>query len=154
MSSYIKTEEIWGLGGVSEQALEGLPPEDLDRAVTGASTTIDSYLRARFTLPITIVGEDIKRCAAIIAAYDIISGRGYNPTEGADENLRDRYEDCLKWLRDIAGGKVVPDIVDSGPDATPGATAAGSQPQVVSSSQRGWSQRGTNVTQRGPFQTD
>ena len=121
------------------RALEGLSdtPEEVDAVVTeslsGASGFIDDYLNSRYTLPLTAWGEGLKRATCLVAAYDIMVVRGYNP-QFFDENLRLRYEDILKWLANVAAGKLSPDIVDSSTPEQPGVSA----PLVESDPRRGW----------------
>jgi phage gp36-like protein len=61
-----------------------------------------------------------------IAAFFLMTFRGYRPG-GADEVVRLRYEDAIRWCRDIAGGLITPaGIFDSAPTRREGA------PDVVS----------------------
>jgi phage gp36-like protein len=114
------------------------------QAINGASRVIDSYLRARFQLPLVQVGEDVKRACAILAVYDLISARGFNPEGTASEaNFRLRYQDTIKWLERIADGRAEPDVTDSSSGAHEGYSPAG--PAVSTSTQRGWSSRGNST---------
>jgi phage gp36-like protein len=135
--------------GVNEAALEDVAADDQEAALDAASDLIDSYLRQRYTLPLVSWGHDLKRACAIIAAWDLISARGYNPNDPADDNLRQRYEDTIAWLRDISAGKVAPQITDSTPGATEGQAPPGARVQVSSNVQRGW--QDTSTTSRLPF---
>ncbi len=130
-----------GVFGVNAEALEALPLQTNELPpIIAASAKIDSYLRNRYVLPLTRVGEDIKEACAIIAAYRVLSVRGLKPGENPeDANIRLQYEDTIAWLKMVADGKVSPDIDDSDP-GTPGAgedTAIGA-PRVSSNAQRGW----------------
>ena len=95
-------------------ALAGIPAADQDAALEAASDLADSYLRARYTLPLVAWEDDLRRAVAAIAAYDLMVRRGFSPT-GADEQLRLRYEDALRWLERVAAGQLHPQIVDSSP---------------------------------------
>lgn len=41
-----------------------------------------------------------------IAAYLFISNRGFDPEQGANQNIAIRYRDAMKWLKDLAAGTV------------------------------------------------
>lgn len=157
MAEYCTVAEIarWG---VSAEALDGIPakPEtetsggiNQRDAILGASDVIDGYLRSRFTLPLTAWEQDLRRACAVIAAWDLISVRGYSPDD--DPALKARYDAIIKWLEGVAAGKITPSVTDSSPGAEPGSPSGG--PRVISSTSRGWSVRGTGRA-RGPFQSD
>jgi phage gp36-like protein len=108
----------------------------LDQALASASSVADGYLAARFTLPLAVWGDDLKRAVCAIACYDLMVGIGFNP-EGADEQLRKRYEDAMAWLKGIATGVVVPVVTDS--SATPDSSASiWSGAKVTTNTKRGW----------------
>lgn len=106
--------------------------DTINECLQSASGVIDGYLAARFILPLITWGEDLKRACSIIAAYDLMTVRGHSP-HGPDENLRLRYEDILRWLRDVSTGKIHPQVEDSSTDEDPGGS-----PIVDSKPPRGW----------------
>lgn len=151
-------DQTWlGRIGVKAEALASITSEAKDAALDAASDLMDSYFRVAFTLPLITWQDDVRRACAIIAAYDLLVVRGYNPSAGADVNFRLRYEDIMGapgrrgWLQQVAGGNAIPGVVDSSPGATEGENDDG--PEVYSSSQRGWSTRGT-TNRRRPFTGD
>jgi phage gp36-like protein len=84
-------------------------------ALAAASEEADGKLAVRFDLPLSAWGVDLTKCIAKIAAYEILSVRGFNP-DGADANVRDRYLDAMKWLDGVAKGSTEPiGIVDASP---------------------------------------
>jgi phage gp36-like protein len=99
-----------------------------------ATTELASgILAARFDLPITSWGGDLTQAVCKIAAYEILSVRGFNP-DGDDKNVRDRYDDAMKWLADVAAGRITPiGLVDSTPDTEDLGGA-----EVVTVASRGW----------------
>lgn len=138
---------------LNRSLVESFPVDDRHEAIRGASRLIDSYLRSRFKLPLTQIGEDIRRACWTIAAYDLMSSRGFNPeSNAAQENLRRRYDDTIRWLERIADGRAVPDVTDSSSGAQEGVAPAG--PRITSASQRGWSSRGSTSGPTGGFQSD
>lgn len=121
------------LSGMPAAALSGITTEAQGAALSQASRTIDSYLRAAgYTLPLSEWEDDLKRACIIIAVYDLLTFRGYTP-QGEDDNFRLRYLDIIKWLEGVASKEIVPvGVVDSTPDESPDASA------VESDDPRGW----------------
>lgn len=109
--------------GLPPKALSRFTTEEQDRGLEAASGVVDSYLRARYTLPIQRWGLELTRCVASIAAYDLMTSKGYDPNLAADEQLRLRYEDSLNWLKMVRKNEVDPGITDSKDPATPGRPA-------------------------------
>ncbi|MCC7413319.1 MAG: DUF1320 domain-containing protein [Gammaproteobacteria bacterium] len=73
----------------------------LDRALADADRVIDSYLRARYTLPLdagVIAASGLALAAANIARYVLMGTQ-------APEEVRDRYRDALAWLKDVQAGR-------------------------------------------------
>jgi phage gp36-like protein len=111
----------------SEFAQRGLPQtlltqftsDEQTAALLGASAVADSYMMGRFDLPFSAWGEDLKSSVCKIAAYDLVSGRrGFNPEASENMSLRSRYEDAMRWLKDVARGLARPvNVVDSSPGA-------------------------------------
>lgn len=91
--------------GLSSAALGSISTTAQDAALDAASATADSYLRARYSPPVAGYGVDLTRAVCSLAAWDLLSVRGYDPQRGGDEALRLRAEDALRWLRDVSSGK-------------------------------------------------
>ncbi len=140
--------------GLPSAALESVDADRQDGFLNRAGDLIDTYLRSKHSLPITgtlneptgpntFPGE-LVRCNVIIAAYDLLQWRGYNPDE-FDEGWRQRYEDCIEWLRMLARGEV---SLDGAVDQTPNVIEGGARvhgegsPKVYaaveSNAKRGW----------------
>jgi phage gp36-like protein len=114
-------------------ALTGVSEDDKSAALDEASAVADSYLAARYTLPLTAWGGELTRHVINIALYQLVSDKNFNPQNTAS-TPRQRYEDAIRWLERVAAGTVTPvDVVDSG-----GATSTSGGLRVVSSTQRGW----------------
>lgn len=122
---------IWGAPAA---ALADIDPENQDRAISSASTRIDGYLAARVLLPLVTWGDDIRRAAAILAAYDLIPvTRGRNPEEAGDRDpIYDRYKDTVAWLEQVRDGRVTTTAVGQPPNS------ARNVPVVISNASRGW----------------
>lgn len=106
------------------QAL-GLPAVALDGATDtsdwrdAAQGRIDSYLRGRYLLPLdSPYPPEIVDTECAIAAYLFLSNRGFDPEAGANQNIVLRYKDAMKWLNDLAAGKINLAITADGTDDT------------------------------------
>ena len=89
-------------------------------AIDAANALVDGYLADKFTLPLTSWGKDLVARIAQIATYDLIVVRGANPEAPGNIDLHDRWEAALRWLRDIADGRVTPNVIDSSAGGTVG----------------------------------
>lgn len=119
--------------GLSNAALGSISTATQDAALDAASRVADSYLRARYTTPVTGYGVDLTRAVCSIAAWDLLSVRGYDPQRGGDEAVRLRAEDAQRWLRDVAAGKAhLAGVTESESEAWPEVIGA------LSDEARGW----------------
>lgn len=99
--------------GLPPLALQGRSDEQKTQALIDASAMVDSYLSTRFTLPLTTFGRDIVRATLAIVAYDLLYVRGFQPGANDSDATKTRYDDAVKWLRDVAGGKATPAFADT-----------------------------------------
>lgn len=154
---YATAQQLTDLGA-NERLLTGIAPEARDSALASASAQIDSYLSRVFNLPLRTFGVELSRACAVMAAWDLLSVRGFNPDTPQGGLLKQRYDDVLTWLDKIAVGRVKPAWPDtkteSGLDPTKpafvlapsqggiGITGAGCDNQPVGTPgkprQRGW----------------
>jgi len=77
--------------------------ERVSACIASASSLIDSYCAARYTLPLT-ASDQIKDAALVICIYKLYSLRGAPP-----DNFRQDYEDTIAFLKDVAAGKATLD---------------------------------------------
>lgn len=78
------------------------------RALNDADATIDTYLGARYSLPLATPSVAVEAAAAAIARYLLYVG---TPPEG----VAAQYKQSMDWLRDIAGGDAaLPEAAVSG----------------------------------------
>jgi phage gp36-like protein len=109
--------------GLAGGALQNVTPTIQDAALLAASALADSYLESRFTLPLTSWGKDLSRVVCFIAAYDILTSRGYSP-QSPDDHIRQRYQDALAWLQEVSQGTQTPShVADSSTDTQSGAVS-------------------------------
>lgn len=69
------------------------------KALEDASDEIDSYLSVRYGLPLPTIPRALTRVCGDIAIY-----RGSGEAGTVTDEKRLRYEDAVKWLKDIAKG--------------------------------------------------
>lgn len=79
-----------------------------------ATGLINSYLTERYTLPLPTVPGTLKRCCVDIAMYQMSADCGVQTKE-----QRQRYEDCIAWLKDVARGLVNLGLETPTPDEAP-----------------------------------
>jgi phage gp36-like protein len=71
------------------------------RVLDDATAEIDAYLGTRYTLPLASTPARLEACACDIAYYRLTSMR---PRGGSLEDARNRYDEALRFLRDVAKG--------------------------------------------------
>ncbi|MBL9102159.1 MAG: DUF1320 domain-containing protein [Myxococcales bacterium] len=72
----------------------------VDRALADADGEIDSYIGSVYKLPLDPVPSVVVTYAGAIALYRMSLQTGVLTDE-----KRQRYEDAIRWLRDVAAGK-------------------------------------------------
>jgi len=108
------------IGAVEADNVAGLGPRTarrLDEAKLGAALAaseelILGYVRARYPAPISPAPEMLKSIAVDIAFYKLRMKTG--DQSGVTEEVRRRYDDALKLLRDIQSGKLAIDANQPG----------------------------------------
>lgn len=96
-------------------ALQGVSTDKQDAALEAASRLADGYLNARFRLPLTGYGSDLKRAVCDIAAFILMKGRGFAPETADADMLLSAEREAIRWLEGIAAGKITPyGMTDSG----------------------------------------
>lgn len=72
--------------------------QSLNRALGDASERMNSYLSSRYGVPMVKTGQ-LKLCCCNIARYFLYF-------EKATDEVKERYKDEIKWLENVASGKV------------------------------------------------
>ena len=96
-----------------------VPPTTIDatevsNACAEATSLIDGYLRARYTLPLTTVPDVLKKWACDIARFYLWDDRA-----GEGTPVREAYKDAVKQLEAVAKGTFAL-VSSSGTDASQG----------------------------------
>lgn len=130
------------LYGISANAAAGFTTAQQNQALLAASAYADTKLAGRYPLPLVAPFDiSIVRAVCWIAAYDLITTRGYDPASGSDINFRLRNQDAIKFFDDVERGNTHPVVTTANPPP-PSFDA----PQVWSSTQQ---QVGTNAPTPG-----
>ena len=75
-----------------------LPPGAVAQALSDASTDLDGYLSARYTVPVVPVPPTLVRLVCDIARYRLLG-------DAATDDVRGRYKDAIAAVRDIGAGR-------------------------------------------------
>lgn len=78
-------------------------------ALADAGTVIDSYLRARYSLPLASTSSTLKRCALDLAFYNLHENH-------TTDLVQKRYDDWIKWLVKVNKGEVLLDAIVPPPE--------------------------------------
>lgn len=92
----------------------------LTQALTDAGALIDSYLSAKYTLPLAVVPQVLAQHCCAIAFYYLLD-------QQATDQARDRYRDALTWLREVKSGSIPIGVDEAG-----GAPESDDLPQMQS----------------------
>ena len=106
---YATREELIKRFGDEIEQLESMHPSSgtaVQDAIQDATEEIDSYLAAKYTLPLPSTPNNLKRLACDIARYRLYFQQ---PTE----EVRKRYEDAKEFLKGVRDGKNVLAILDN-----------------------------------------
>ena len=89
------------LRDLSDHDRDGEPDlSAIERALEDDSALADSYLAIRYAVPVNPVPDALRAAVVEMACYRLANtGAGYS------EDLRRRYEDAIRFLRDVAGGR-------------------------------------------------
>lgn len=99
---------------VPSAAIAGISTGDQDSALLAASRMVDSALVARFKLPLTQWGYDIRMATLNLAVQILFQRRGYSPQGGDAEQIDLAAKRSMDWLTMVAKGTFTPvDVVDS-----------------------------------------
>lgn len=107
-----RAEVVNGVGGLerlvqlTDYDNDGLEDAGIvDQAIEDAEGEVNSYARKVFAVPFNPVPPIIKTVARKLAVYNLVSQRSQ-----ITETQRLEQEDRIKWLQNLASGKVDPGI--------------------------------------------
>lgn len=98
MVAALGEDELIQLSDRADPPVGAIDAAVLTRALEAADGEIDSYLAARYTLPLASVPVILRDCAIDIARYRLHD-------RGVPDRVKDDYKSRIAWLRDVAAGK-------------------------------------------------
>jgi phage gp36-like protein len=117
------------LYGLPATALGAVTVEQQTDACVSATDEMNSYFGGRWPLPLVAWDDSITAKCCEIAAYKLMSIRGFNPAAGADVNYLQRYNAAIAWCKGVRDKAIHPTVTTS---AQPSPDYA--QPKVYTSS--------------------
>ena len=100
----------------------------------GRNEFADDKMRARYRLPLVApYPASLVQHICMLAAWDVLMVRGYNPAAAADVNIANRGEMALKWFDDVERQRAHPNVVEAG-----GVDPSYAAPYIVSKPSQGW----------------
>lgn len=149
MSQYCQPSDLT-LYAINPLAFVNVTTAQQTAACIAASERADSYLRGRYTLPLTQWGTDLTMMTSYVAVFLLLSARGYDPAAGGDRLVQERYYEAIGfpdrpgsgWFPGVQRQAIHPDVTDSA-----GSASGDPLPQVrtggpASLPVRGWTGRG------------
>ena len=108
--------------GLPPGALANVSAASQQEALQNASSMMDDHFQSQYTLPFLTISYSLTQYCCLIAAYLIMQGKGFNPSDASDQSVRQGYLDAMAWLDGVARRRIHPAVTDS---ATPANIAPG-----------------------------
>jgi hypothetical protein len=119
--------------GAPAASFGSLSDGDRQDAIAAAYAELEAAATAQGKTPLgDPLPDDVRQKICHVAAYELMSRVGFNPTAGADANYLVRANTARAYFRDIARGIVRPAFIFDAP------RESRAQPKVVSKPLRGW----------------
>ena len=74
-----------------------------EAALDDASAAMDGYIGRRYRVPMMLPPKAVTAMCANIARYNLSTG----DNKTCSEEVRNRYTDAVKWLKDVSAGLIV-----------------------------------------------
>lgn len=117
--------------GVPPAALARISEEEKLAALSQASREADTRLANRYQLPLVSCGTELTQIVCIIAAFRLLTFRGWNPDDPNNGAVRMLYTEARQTLTDVAMGRATLSVVDTAPEPT-------FAPDIACDAPRGW----------------
>lgn len=102
--------------GVPTKGLVKCQPSELEMALSQASREADIQLGARYNLPLVSWGDDLRQIVCMIAAFRLLTFRGWNPDDPVNGGISMLYRTAMNTLAGIAAGRGQLNVVDTAPE--------------------------------------
>lgn len=147
MSVEIIVEDLAALG-IANAAISSMDGDTLRVHCKRAWQEVEAALRTAgypLPLPAEAMAEAIplRGAGCNLAAWYLLTVRGFDPTSEADAAVRTTFEDARAYLRDVAAKKIIPFPLNAdgnpiGTDPTEIGDAASNEYAITSDTRRGW----------------
>lgn len=117
MIALFGTQEMLELSQLHDPDATEPDNERIQANIDSAEAEANSYLAGRYSLPFALVPLVLKEKVADIARYKLDSIR-------AREDVRQRYEDAIRWLKLVAAGTIDLGLDDGGEEVSIAASPA------------------------------
>jgi phage gp36-like protein len=107
MAAYATAADFASLG-LPTKATASVSAGDIDAALEAASRVVDSYIGSRYDLPLITYDKSVTMAVCKIAAFELLSRRGFAAGATDATTLELRYNQALQWCRDVARGLALP----------------------------------------------
>jgi phage gp36-like protein len=110
IASYATLDDLQNQGIIPQFFTGDLAPSSdaIVAALVYAASYIDSIIgvsdKLTFPLP-TPYDPTLVQANVVIAIWNLLSVRGFNPEDPSDKAVRTRYDDAIKWLDKVANGR-------------------------------------------------
>lgn len=112
---YATIDDLTSLA-LTPEAVKRMPVAQLDAILAQCSRTANMYLGQRYQLPLVAHGADLTQIVCALAAYQIMTVRGWNPENPADRGIVQLRNDALALLKEVARGNASLDVVSTSPE--------------------------------------
>src|SRR4051812_24637359 len=112
MAAYATVADLTNYGVMSAKTFGDLTGPQLQAAIDAANDTADSYLAARFKLPLTSWGKALTQKVVAIARFELLTQRGFAPEGDHAAAIVEAKKDAIRWFEGIADGTITPQVVD------------------------------------------
>ena len=121
--------------GLPAAALASISSGDKQAALDDMSAWCDSYLGDKYQLPLLApYDRSLVRAVCWLAAWDLLTLRGYNPSDPTDAMVERRKDMAIDYLTRVANGQARLNVNQTSPESL--------QPDVSSECDRGYGSGG------------
>lgn len=110
---YAVVADLTNYGVMSAATFGALSGAQLQAAIDAANDTADSYLSARFKLPLSSFGKALTQKVVALARFELLTQRGFAPEGDHAAAIVEAKKDAVRWFEGIADGTINPTVVDA-----------------------------------------
>lgn len=111
---YAVQADLINYGVLSTGTFGSISQGQMQAALDAANALADSYLAARFKLPLTAYGKDLTEAVIAVARFKLLTQRGFAPEGDHALAIVEAKKDAIRWFEGISDGRVNPVVTDSG----------------------------------------